>query len=401
MAEWRATTLGGLLERTKRPVTLDPDVEYRTLGVRWYAEGCFLKDPTPGRKIAAKTLWQVEAGDVVFSRLFAWKGSFGVVPDEHAGAVASNEFPTFTATDVLLPEFFALWSARPEVWLAAELDSTGTTANSRNRLGEEAFLAMEVELPPVDEQRTIVEIVHAATAVRSAAREERDAAFTALRSATEELLYTDEAWEELPDGWTLSTLGEVSDVRSGITKGRKARGDLAPRPFIRAANVQDGYLDLSEMKTLDISADEAERFALRDGDVLMIEGGNAEHLGRGWVWEDGIEDAVFQNHVFRGRPHTEHILPRFLAYAISATPARDFCLESAKKTTNLASINKTQISELPVPVPPLDLQRKIVAMLDALRGGGVAASHTADRANQLRSSLIEELVAGERRVVAL
>jgi len=130
----------------------------------------------------------------------------------------------------------------------------------------------------------------------------------------------------------------------------------------------------------------------------MVEGGNAEHLGRGWIWSGEVEACLHQNHVFRARGQTGIIKPRLLAYAIGASPARAYCLDKAKKTTNLASINKTQISALPVPVPPLREQKEIVHELDAIRAAAVNAHRVHERLRDLRTSLVDSLLSGEQRV---
>lgn len=399
---WNTVALREVLERVKRPIAVEPDVIYRSLGVRWYSDGCFVKTEKPGSEIAAKTLFRVDEGDVLYSRLFAWKGSLAVAGPEHAGAVVSNEFPTYLADpERLLPEYFAIWASRPEVWAEAESISSGTAANSRFRLAEDAFEAFEIELPPVNQQHDIVAAVRRADAALTSALSERDAAFLALSVATNTLLAAEEAWELLPDGWELKTLAEVADIRSGITKGRKTADALHPRPFIRAANVQNGYVKLDEVKTIEVTDKELERFALLEGDVLMIEGGNAEHLGRGWVWENQVENCLHQNHVFRARPDRGQVLPRYLAYAIAASPARAHCIDSAKRTTNLASINKTQISQMPVVVPPLVAQAEIVEQLDVIRRCGVLAGRMAERLTVLRAALGEDLVSGAVRAPAL
>jgi type I restriction enzyme, S subunit len=221
---------------------------------------------------------------------------------------------------------------RRAMWEELGSNSLGMGAR-RERLQVPDFLDAEMELPPLHQQKRIVEDAAAATGAVAAAAAEAKAAFVALNAATNHLLGAEDGWEELPDDWTLRTLADVCEIRSGITKGRTVRAEVRPAPFIRAANVQNGYLDLTEIKTLDITANERSRFALDAGDVLLIEGGNAEHLGRGWVWEGEIEGAVAQNHVFRARPDQEQVLPRFLAYVVGAAPAREYCFEHSKRTT--------------------------------------------------------------------
>lgn len=183
MSSWPTVALGEVLSRIKRPVKLSANELHETLGVRWYGYGCFVKPAQLGRKIAASTLFALEPDDIVYSRLFAWKGSFAVVEHRHAAAVASNEFPTFRASERLVPGFFALWAARPEVWDEAASASTGTTANSRNRLGEVEFLDMEIPLPSVTVQRLVIERVGTASRMASVALEEADAAHAVAAAA--------------------------------------------------------------------------------------------------------------------------------------------------------------------------------------------------------------------------
>ena len=73
-------------------------------------------------------------------------------------------------------------------------------------------------------------------------------------------------------------------------------------PYLRVANVQDGYLDLGKIEEIEVAPDEVAHFSLRPGDILMNEGGDNDKLGRGCVWEGAIEPCLHQNHVFAVRP---------------------------------------------------------------------------------------------------
>jgi type I restriction enzyme, S subunit len=160
-------SLAEVLEPVSRPTAVDSGAPVRTLGVRWYGAGCFGKD---NKEVKAKRLNEALAGDIVYSKLFAWKGSFGVVPAKLAGVLASTEFPTFRADEsMMIPEYFAIWSSMPEVWAQAEDASTGTTGNSRNRLAPDDFLDLTIELPAVSEQRKIVETLSVLSRAAAAA----------------------------------------------------------------------------------------------------------------------------------------------------------------------------------------------------------------------------------------
>lgn len=157
---WRRVQLGDVLEHLSRFERVEPDHEYRLLGVKWYAEGVFERERKQGRAIAAKQLNRVEEGDFVDNRLFAWKGSFAVVGNGHAGGHVSGEFPVFRAKPgVILEEFLYRYFSRQQVWKQIEHQSTGTTSVSRNRWREEQFLAWHISLPHLREQERIVTIL--------------------------------------------------------------------------------------------------------------------------------------------------------------------------------------------------------------------------------------------------
>jgi len=163
-------------------------------------------------------------------------------------------------------------------------------------------------------------------------------------------------------------LSNVSEVVSGIAKGRQLNGRTTVIvPYLRVANVQAGYLDLSEIKTIEALPSEVEYLALRRDDVLLTEGGDFDKLGRGALWEHDLEDCIHQNHIFRVRP-TKGVLDSvfFTAY-LQSPKARDYFLRCAKRTTNLASINMTQLRNLPVPIPHIGRQSVFTACVAEVR----------------------------------
>ena len=145
--------------------------------------------------------------------------------------------------------------------------------------------------------------------------------------------------------------------------GKAVNGDALELPYLRVANVQDGHLDLDVIKTVAVSHDDVARFSLQHGDVLFTEGGDFDKLGRGTVWRGAVPNCLHQNHVFAVRPSPAKLLPEFLATLASSAHGRRYFQLSSKQSTNLASINSTQLKEFPVPLPSLDLQRKIVEIL--------------------------------------
>lgn len=166
-----------------------------------------------------------------------------------------------------------------------------------------------------------------------------------------------------PVGWRKTALDHVADVQTGIAKGKAINGATVTLPYLRVANVQDGHVDLSIMKEITLKPSEVGRYSLRKGDVLFTEGGDFDKLGRGTVWNGEIEPCLHQNHVFAVRPNPDWLLPEFLAFQAASEYGRRYFQLSSKQSTNLASINSTQLKQFPVLLPPLPEQRKIAEIL--------------------------------------
>ena len=195
-------------------------------------------------------------------------------------------------------------------------------------------------------------------------------------------------------GWTTSTAGQLCDIKSGLTLGKRypSETDFVERPYLRVANVQRGHLRLEEIKMVRLVAAEASRLALHDGDILMNEGGDRDKLGRGWVWEGQIPNCVHQNHVFRLRLRNDVVTPRFLSRYANHAGARYF-LDEGKQTTNLASISMSKVAALPVPVPPKGIAACIDALLDATDTSARILQAEATRALALLDRLEQSILA--------
>lgn len=228
-------------------------------------------------------------------------------------------------------------------------------------ISQQIIKETKIPLPPLPEQRRIAAILDKADAVRRKRQE-------AIR-LTEEFLrsvFLDMFGDPVtnPKGWHEQRLDAVSDIQSGVTKGRKSNGQEMLRvPYMRVANVQDGHIDLSEIKEIEATSTEIERYLLAEGDILLTEGGDPDKLGRGAVWRGEIAPCIHQNHIFRVRPNIDILLPEYASAQIGSMRGKKYFLKSAKQTTGIASINKTQLNGFPTLIPPISLQNKFVEIV--------------------------------------
>nr|WP_235595061.1 restriction endonuclease subunit S [Leptospira santarosai] len=130
-------------------------------------------------------------------------------------------------------------------------------------------------------------------------------------------------------------------------------------------HVQDGYLDLKMIKTIEALPDDQERYRLIYGDILYTEGGDKDKLGRGTIWKNEIENCVHQNHIFRARPLSLFSESKYISFFSQTKLAKDYFFKNGKQTTNLASINITILSALLIPLPSLLEQQVIVQEIES------------------------------------
>lgn len=207
---------------------------------------------------------------------------------------------------------------------------------------------------------------------------------------------------ELPAGWVWASLDMLGEIASGVAKGTKRGADIVVRevPYLRVANVQRGFLDLSEVKTILATERDIAELTLQSGDILFNEGGDRDKLGRGWVWRDEVANCIHQNHVFRMRPYLPEVLPELISHH-GNTFGKTWFQNAGKQTTNLASINMTMLRTFPVPLGPFEEQRELLIQLEvqvedlnrqekAVELG--LKQSTAQRQNILRAAFAGQLV---------
>ena len=302
----------------------------------------------------------VQTGDVILSMVRTYQRKTAIVPAALDGAVASTGFAVlrlvpeidarFTLFQVLSHEFVSLLNAK----------QTGT---SYPAVRDKDVRAMSIRVAPSSEQARIVTAIEehfsrldATDTALAAAQRRLDAL---RRSAAAELF-------DRPD-WTWTTLSEIAELKGGVTKDSKREADpeYVEYPYLRVANVQRGFLDLSVITTIRADRHKAEKLVLQHGDILFNEGGDRDKLGRGWVWEGQIENCIHQNHVFRARLANGGFDPYFISMHANTWGQRWF-ERHGKQTTNLASINLATLKSFPVPAPSLDEQRAVVSELQSI-----------------------------------
>jgi type I restriction enzyme S subunit len=255
--------------------------------------------------------------------------------------------------------------------------------------------------PSAGEQASITRVLDEVNAAVDRARQARDAAVSLDHSLLHEILAFGPAFRarKKPTHWLEKRVDEVAEVGSGVTLGKDVTGfKHVELPYLRVANVQDGRLDLRSIKTVKVRIDDIERYRLEPGDVLMTEGGDLDKLGRGTLWDGQIENCLHQNHIFRIRADRALLDPRYFAFLVESDIAKRYFSRVAKRTTNLASTNKTQVRAFRFPVPPLDEQAQCAELMIASKARLRTLESKLDTLIHLKKSVSHDLLTGAVRV---
>lgn len=383
--------LGSLLQRIeagKSPLTLDRPArsgEYGVLKVSAVSWGEFR--PKENKAIPADFdvtgVPTVSAGDLIISRANTTElvGAAVVANEDHPQLLLSDKtLKLIPNKDIIWPKYLLYALRTPRVRRHIEAHATGTSDSMRN-ISQSNLCAAEIPLPALSEQMRIAAILDKADAIRRLRRESVRVAEELLRSTFLEI-FGDPVTN--PKRWPTCPLSDIADIASGVTKGRKLAGqELISAPYLRVANVQDGFLALKEVKNIDILPHELEKYRLVRGDVLLTEGGDPDKLGRGCVWQNEVQDCIHQNHIFRVRVRQDIVTPEFLSALVGSEYGKRYFLRSAKQTTGIASINMTQLRAFPVLLAEHKLQAqfsKLTQRYKSLRDLLAAAATTQQEA---------------------
>jgi len=329
-------------------------------------------------------------GDIVFARTGATTGKSFLIRECPSDAVFASYLIRVRPKQDIDPSYLAHFLDTPFYWAQIAKSSVGAAQGGVNAT---KLKKLVVPKPDLSVQRRIAAILDKAEDIRRK-RQQAIALIEDLHRSTFLEMFGDPVLN--PNGWPERRLDECAEVVSGVTKGRKLVGKrLETVPYLRVANVQDGHLNLEEVKCIDVLPSDIAKYALQVGDVLLTEGGDPDKLGRGAVWQGQIDPCIHQNHIFRVRISCQSLLSDYLSALIGSSRGKRYFLRAAKQTTGIASINSRQLKSFPVLIPPIDVQQSYVNQLKGIRAMITSHEGAARLTNDLRGSLSQRAFRGE------
>lgn len=345
------------------------------------------------------------SGEVIKGHTFFNRGDIlvaKITPCMENGKAAVADIPTdygFGSTEfhVLSPGprvdrrylFYAVWN--PAFRFEAARNMTGTAGQQRVPV---SFLhRYAIPLPPLPEQKRIAALLDKADAIRRKRQESIRLADDFLHSAFLDM-FGDPVTN--PKGWPVRALGQLGVVQGGLQVTHTRAINPVEVPYLRVANVYRDHLDLQEVKTIRVTADELDRTRLAAGDLLIVEGhGNPDEIGRSAVWDGSVNPCVHQNHLIRVRVDPAVCTPAYVSAFMNSGGGRRQMGVFGKTTSGLNTISTANVKSVRLSLPPLGCQQAYTALLCRVKATVSGAMSDERDANLLFQSLSHRAFAGE------
>ena len=239
-----------------------------------------------------------------------------------------------------------------------------------------------IPLPNIQEQYTIVELCYKVNTLLSLRKQQLAKLDELVKARFIELFGTYAETMKLSD---------VATVSGGLTKN--ANRDKLPlrMPYLRVANVFFASVDVSEMLEIGLTEEEYKKTVLHYEDLLFVEGnGSPDQIGRVAIWRSEIEPCVHQNHLIKARFNKGQVIPTFAMYYFMSTMGREQIKAKAVSTSGLYTLSVSKISDLMLPVPPLELQNRFAALVEQTDKSKFAVQQSIEKLETLKKSLMQQ-----------
>lgn len=196
----------------------------------------------------------------------------------------------------------------------------------------------------------------------------------------------------IPEDWNVSTVGEEFHIQLGkMLDAEKNIG--TPKPFLGNRAVQWGWIDLADIGFIKLTPSDLSRFRLRDGDLLVCEGGE---VGRSAIWRQPLDECYYQKALHRLRPKKGFNIP--LMQNLLHKYSEEGALQNYVTQTSIAHLPKDKFETLPIPVPSPAEQQAIAEALSDADGLIESLEQLLTKKRQIKKGAMRELLTGERRL---
>ncbi|MBZ6285750.1 restriction endonuclease subunit S [Streptomyces olivaceus] len=403
-AGWVWVELGDLLDRIEagKSFTCEPrralPEEWGVIKVSAMTWGAF--DPDENKAVPAgrdfNPDYEISSGDLLVSRANtkAYVGAPVLVGTCRPRLLLSDKSLRLVPHGSVSKRWLLHFLRSPKSRAYVEAKASGTKDAMRN-LSQEALRRMPVALPPLAEQRRIVEALEEQLSRIDSGVSTLLASRKRLEGLRKRVLVS-AIPDKLPESWRMTTVEDAGTLELGRARHPDWHRGPEMRPYLRVANVFEDRIDTSDVMEMDFSG-VWEKYRLKSGDVLLNEGQSPHLVGRPALYR-GVPDGVaFTNSLIRFQAGDD-VLPEWALIVFRRHLHAKRFMREVRITTNIAHLSAKRLKNVEFPVPPLAVQKRIVQRCDELLSGIAAMDQQVEtglrRARTLKSALLRRAFTG-------
>jgi len=277
----------------------------------------------------------------------------------------------------------------------------------KKRVHLNVFLKLKIPVPPITQSKKIDAILSSVDEAIAFTHAVIDQTRKVKQGLLQQLLtrgightkFKESTIGEIPEVWEVRKLSEIAIVSYGLTVNQSRRESKNKVPYLTVANTNGSGFNLNEVKTIGILEGDAERYCLKYGDLLLIEGnGNKKYLGLPSMWRGELPFVLHQNHLIRVRVSDRNINSEWILFCLEVSKYRSQILREVKTSSGLHTINSRVVSDVLVPVPVSSEQERILQFIRSIIEEIDTESHKLVQLQQLKRGLMQDLLTGKVRV---
>jgi len=396
--DWQLRPLGAVLEKVSEPVAVDPNVEYRQIGIRSHGKGIFYKEPVTGATIGSKRVFWVKPDAFIVNIVFAWEQAVARTTDRDLGLVASHRFPMYRPRHGLcdvdyLVHFFKTKKGKALL----EMASPGGAGRNKT-LGQKEFLDISIPFPPLAEQRKIASILSAwDTSIEVDERllensnSQKKALMQLLTTGRKRLNGFKDAWKEV-------ALGELGTTYSGLSgKSKEDFGQGAS--YIPYKNIfSNSRIDVNNFELVNVTNKEQQNLC-KYGDIFFTTSSETpEEVGMSSVLLDDVDKLYLNSFCFGFRlTDFKTLHPQYARYVLRAGEVRKSLNELAQGSTRF-NISKKGLLKIKLTIPPIDEQLAISTIIEKSESQFNLIKERVFCSKKEKDALVQQLFSGNLRV---
>jgi type I restriction enzyme S subunit len=272
-------------------------------------------------------------------------------------------------------------------------EAAGRNTGSRMpRADMRLLMGLEVPLPPLDEQRRIVDILNHAASIRRL-REQAKAKAKELIPSLFLDMFGDPATN--PKRWDIVELGTL--ISNGPQNGPyRPKTDYGSGiPILRIDSFYDGrVVDLSRLQRIRLDPATIRVFSLHENDIVINRINSRPFLGKSTIVPALLEPTVFESNMMRFAVWEEIALPQYVVQALQNSNVKQQILSNSKDAINQSSINQKDVRNLRILRPPVAAQEAFVERVADIQTTIDQMDRAAAAAEQLQAALMARLFDG-------